>query len=99
MQPDQRCTQEASNAEGDETLLHTDEEGFQGVLVTKRNYYDEHMAETSMKYLKGKQSLSTMPSVLWLPLGSAKLVHIPAALTFEDFAWRPLLWSWVGSTS
>lgn len=82
---------------GDETLLHTDESLYKGAAVTMRSYYHANMTESSLEYLTGKQLQSAKPRVLWLPLGTAKLVPLPHAIMPETFQQRPLHWSWAGS--
>lgn len=62
--------------QGDETLLHTDESEYGGVLLTWRNYYNRHLSEAALGYLADAQAHPPPPPprVLWLPLGASKLV-------------------------
>ena len=83
--------------QGDETLLHIDEAAFGGVLQTLRSYYHEQLSEASLEYLTAKRPLLLAPRVLWLPLGSSKLVPLPEAIRVPRFSERSLLWSWAGS--
>lgn len=72
---------------------------YSGAVLTMRNYYNKHMNESSLEYLRSKQVRSAMPKVVWLPLGTTKLVPLPRAAMHELFQDRPLLWSWAGSVN
>ncbi len=93
----QQMINAGSAAQGDETFLHTDESLYKGAVLTMRNYYHKNMSESSLEYLRSKQRKSAMPKVMWLPLGTAKLVPLPPAALPELFQQRTLLWSWAGS--
>jgi hypothetical protein len=63
-----------------------------------RNYYYSGMEPSSIDYLvPGKKCLMHLPKVLWMPLGLAKYKSLPVSSSWE-FADRPFLWSWSGST-
>ena len=86
-----------TDLQGDETLLHTDEASFGGVLQTMRSYYHEQLTEASLDYLTAKRPSLLGPHVLWVPLGTSKLVSLPDAVRVQRFSERPMLWSWAGS--
>ena len=74
------------SAQGDETLLHTDEGEFGGVLQTMRNYYHRNLSEAALDYLSAQPGPPPPPPrVLWLPLGASKLVSSLALWWSEVF--------------